>query len=131
MYKLQTWIERIWPIAPANSQINEYFTLLGRCAAWDLWSTSFIGAPRITLTKYFRDCRLLSVLQKWSQKYDKLFASFANFSQWLHLNNLTYGRKSIAQDCIRVSQIFVSVTRKNWSQKYLVSVSRVSLFQDG
>ena len=34
------------------------------------------------------------------------------------------GRKSIAQDCMQVLQIFVSETCKNLSQEYLVSESR-------
>ena len=46
-----------------------------------------VGAPRVTLTKKFRDRRSFAVSRKWSRKYYKLIASFATFLQWLHLNN--------------------------------------------
>ena len=32
----------------------------------------------VTLTKYFCNCRSQFILQKWSQKYDKLIASFTD-----------------------------------------------------
>ena len=64
------------------------------------------------------------------------FTSFTDnfFSRWLHLNNLY--RKSIAQDCMQVLQIFAMATynltyfretnRDQWSKNFFVSESRVT-----
>ena len=66
-------------------------------------STLANSAPRLSLTKYYRDriCKFL-----W-QMFE-FFASFANFFlQWLHLINLC--RESIAQDGMWVSLIFFAM----------------------
>ena len=71
------------------------------------WTIS-VGGSLLTLTKKFRDRRLLAVSRKWSRKYQKLKASFATFLQCLHLNNCVV----VPSVVILLINLLVSVTRR-------------------
>ena len=121
---------KIWTLG--YKQILEYLVLLSYAetkhsdwlndASFQLWYNLLKGAPRLSLTKYFRD-RFSQVSQTifWGMATSKiplsriystrLHVSFANLLQWLHLKNLTYFRE---------------MNRDRWLANFLVSESRVT-----
>ena len=59
------------------------YLYLSACIYWPLiWTICEIPycvrVTQLSLTKYFRDCQSRFILQKWSQKYDKVPTSFTD-----------------------------------------------------
>ena len=59
------------------------------------------SVTRLSLTKYFHDCWLQFVSQKWSQKYDKLIVSFTDMQDTLDVAIAKNSRNLHAILCYR------------------------------